>query len=649
MSFTSSPKMSQPTNRQVDKLKSVNPYKLVFPEVDDELCEINRSGGLDRLLENCSDFEYESCYSGKCNQIDEQYDSRLDKDKLDMNNNALDNLQKYNKHKRRQLPEIPRNLRPLGKLISSESKKNKIIKQISTTLSLQIELNENRKPISLQLINNDNDINLKPFDVNKLKSESNCLPLSEELMNQPNNATNQLVNTTKNSNKIDGNYRGLHKFIAKHDDEIDIDVGDSIYVIKQDTVDDTWFKGINLATNTTGYFPSLYVIDCSYNELFQTVNYFDLEDDDSGLNCECSNDYDCRDWMDNGKQCFQVHKERFHLEFLGSLEVLKAKGNDVLEQCIRKVIQTHLKQPNQLRSFVCILEIDNFGIRFKKNRQPPNESSTQRKNSALSDIIADNKTGEYIDDQITLDSESLSRDDSKDKGKEDSYESYDKIDVNFIPKEENDLNSNLLKKINDEMIKSKKICCKETINKNEIIVDEIKEGYVKIEFAKAKSFESKNECLNEKKKESSNEIESKNSADHNLINLENNCPINKQRLSKQSPTKQITSTPIKESPIQERMMKTNSQNSINDQSQVVDQSTKLEDDYFFDLKNVSFCGSQDNYFTFITKHPKLKQKYACHVFNSQSVQVSKMICESLGKAFHSYYLNYIELSQNFSD
>ena len=39
-------------------------------------------------------------------------------------------------------------------------------------------------------------------------------------------------------------------------------------------------------------------------------------------------------------------------------------------------------------------------------------------------------------------------------------------------------------------------------------------------------------------------------------------------------------------------------------------------DYFYSLKNVTFCGfhpSNSSYFGFVTKHPRLP-KYACHVF-----------------------------------
>lgn len=125
----------------------------------------------------------------------------------------------------------------LASLIGSDpKKKSKITKQISTTLSLQIELNEHRKPVSLQLINTDNELDLRRSDESLNRLKDDYRPLSEEL-----NYTQQTSSPMRSSNKIEGNYRGLHKFVARHDDEISIDIGDSIYVIKQE--DDLWFKG----------------------------------------------------------------------------------------------------------------------------------------------------------------------------------------------------------------------------------------------------------------------------------------------------------------------------------------------------------------------------------------------------------------------
>ena len=89
-------------------------------------------------------------------------------------------------------------------------------------------------------------MNLKQSNesLNKLNGEIDYRPLSCQLNEQLDETrSNQIVNNSMNAfnSKIEGNYRGLHKFIARHSDEICIEIGDSIFVIKQE--DDLWFKG----------------------------------------------------------------------------------------------------------------------------------------------------------------------------------------------------------------------------------------------------------------------------------------------------------------------------------------------------------------------------------------------------------------------
>ncbi|TRY90522.1 hypothetical protein DNTS_002650 [Danionella cerebrum] len=66
--------------------------------------------------------------------------------------------------------------------------------------------------------------------------------------------------------------------------------------------------------------------------------------------------------------------------------------------------------------------------------------------------------------------------------------------------------------------------------------------------------------------------------------------------------------------------------------------------HFFHLKNVSFCGyhpQNKKYFGFITKHPA-DQRFACHVFVSE--MSTKPLAESVRKAFHLYYKEFVEVS-----
>lgn len=51
----------------------------------------------------------------------------------------------------------------------------------------------------------------------------------------------------------------LYKFVARHDDEMNLETGDAVHVNKK--CEDLWFEGINLRTGQSGIFPSRYVSD----------------------------------------------------------------------------------------------------------------------------------------------------------------------------------------------------------------------------------------------------------------------------------------------------------------------------------------------------------------------------------------------------
>lgn len=51
----------------------------------------------------------------------------------------------------------------------------------------------------------------------------------------------------------------LYKFVARHDDEMNLETGDAVYVSRK--CEDLWFEGINLRTGESGCFPSRYVSD----------------------------------------------------------------------------------------------------------------------------------------------------------------------------------------------------------------------------------------------------------------------------------------------------------------------------------------------------------------------------------------------------
>lgn len=121
---------------------------------------------------------------------------------------------------------------------------------------------------------------------------------------------------------VEATHRGLHKFTGRHSDEIDIDIGDPVYV--QQEADDCWCDGINLRTQRRGIFPSAYVVDVDY------------------------------DFDPDGRR---VNKERYVLDFLGSVETLVNKGEQVLCSAVDRMRKTPIALPQS-----CILEISDQGL-----------------------------------------------------------------------------------------------------------------------------------------------------------------------------------------------------------------------------------------------------------------------------------------------
>ncbi|GFO49127.1 C-jun-amino-terminal kinase-interacting protein 1 [Plakobranchus ocellatus] len=144
-------------------------------------------------------------------------------------------------------------------------------------------------------------------------------------------------------------HRGLHRFIPRHADEINIGIGDPIHVIKE--YDDLWCEGINFRTNERGIFPAMYAND---------LKFLDESDDDE-------EEY----W-------------KFNMKFLGSMEVTAHKGDDILLYAINKVAKTH--QGKIHAASVCILEINQYGIRMIDKSKDGHEKDTFSHFFALKNI-----------------------------------------------------------------------------------------------------------------------------------------------------------------------------------------------------------------------------------------------------------------------
>lgn len=126
---------------------------------------------------------------------------------------------------------------------------------------------------------------------------------------------------------LEPTHRGLHKFVPRHHDEIELEIGDSLYVQKE--ADDLWCEGVNLRTGRQGIFPSAYAVDLEYNDFDPTTP--------------------------------KVKKERYLLGYLGSVETLAHKGTGVVCQAVRKIVSEFGESPT---GQLCILEISDQGLRM---------------------------------------------------------------------------------------------------------------------------------------------------------------------------------------------------------------------------------------------------------------------------------------------
>ncbi|KAK8392607.1 hypothetical protein O3P69_014787 [Scylla paramamosain] len=137
---------------------------------------------------------------------------------------------------------------------------------------------------------------------------------------------------------LEATHRGLYRFIPRHHDEVHIEIGDPVYVQRE--ADDLWCEGVNLRTGRQGIFPAAHVTDVDYSDFDPTVP--------------------------------KVKKERYLLSYLGSIETLCHKGNQVLCQAVRKIAggEESAQHPHP-----CILEVSDQGIRMVDKRKPaPNQA-----------------------------------------------------------------------------------------------------------------------------------------------------------------------------------------------------------------------------------------------------------------------------------
>lgn len=132
---------------------------------------------------------------------------------------------------------------------------------------------------------------------------------------------------------LEATHRGLHKFNPRHHDEIELEIGDPIYVQKE--AEDLWCEGVNLRTGQQGIFPSAYAVDLDYNDFDPST--------------------------------VQVKRERYLLGYLGSVETIAHKGTGVVCQAVKKITAEYGDSP---KAQPCILEVSDQGLRMVDRSKP---------------------------------------------------------------------------------------------------------------------------------------------------------------------------------------------------------------------------------------------------------------------------------------
>ncbi|XP_024085190.1 JNK-interacting protein 1 isoform X2 [Cimex lectularius] len=224
--------------------------------------------------------------------------------------------------RRRKLPEIPKHKKPYVLSLADE---------LGDALSLQLDYTTRNSPRNLLMLKYLRDEDLYGYDVDSGNSTAHSPDGLKSSSPIPVNTGSTTPASTESCSipcaqleLLEATHRGLYKFIPRHRDELDVEIGDPIYVQKE--ADDLWCEGVNLRTGRQGVFPSAYVVDMDYNDFDPTTP--------------------------------KVKRERFLLGYLGSVETMWHKGTNVLCQAVKKIIATKHK-PHQ-----CILEISDQGLRM---------------------------------------------------------------------------------------------------------------------------------------------------------------------------------------------------------------------------------------------------------------------------------------------
>ncbi|XP_066154931.1 JNK-interacting protein 1 isoform X1 [Euwallacea fornicatus] len=241
--------------------------------------------------------------------------------------------------KRRKLPEIPKNKKSAIATMYGPQQHQQISRDVS--LADELAMGGSSGPSSILVLKcgylwDDSPESDSRFDADSGHSTAHSptgtdgpKSMSPLMGSSPSMVGGMVYNDV---DVLEATHRALHKFVPRHEDEIELEIGDPVYVQKE--ADDLWCEGVNLRTGRMGIFPSAYAVDTDYSDW------------DSGA--------------DHGR------RERYILGYMGSVETTAHKGTSVVCQAVRRVIGNSGSEP-QMQP--CTLEVSDQGLRMVDRRK----------------------------------------------------------------------------------------------------------------------------------------------------------------------------------------------------------------------------------------------------------------------------------------
>ncbi|XP_008409554.1 C-Jun-amino-terminal kinase-interacting protein 2 isoform X2 [Poecilia reticulata] len=167
------------------------------------------------------------------------------------------------------------------------------------------------------------------------------LPFSKKFLNVFVNSTSRssstesfgLFSCTINGEERDQTHRAVYRFIPRHEDELELDVDDPLYVEEEE--DDYWYRGYNMRTGEKGIFPAFY----AHEVIGQSKELLSLKRNPG--------------WI-----------ETFNVQFLGSVEVPYHQGNGILCAAMQKIAMSRKRTVHVRPPSLCELEISLQGVKL---------------------------------------------------------------------------------------------------------------------------------------------------------------------------------------------------------------------------------------------------------------------------------------------